>query len=68
LDGTLFKAIVNWTFFQDQTDQHCQDVISVHLDSIEDIDVPAIQGGVPRRGAAVSLELDYPDSPSACPL
>jgi len=66
MDGTVFKCVVNWSFFQDYENRHCQDLMSIHLDSVEDLPVPPLGKELPFKSAPLSLELDYPDSPTPC--
>jgi len=65
-DGTAFKCMCNFTVFQDEDNQACQEILSIHLDTVEDLNIPARKGPVPVTIPPLSLEIDYPESPHEC--
>eukprot|EP00475_Leptophrys_vorax_P038147 TRINITY_DN6674_c0_g1_i1.p1 TRINITY_DN6674_c0_g1~~TRINITY_DN6674_c0_g1_i1.p1 ORF type:complete len:393 (-),score=94.16 TRINITY_DN6674_c0_g1_i1:23-1201(-) len=68
MDGTVFKCITNWSMMLDaQNSTNMQDIIGIHLDSVEDLPhVAPVETPLPIRKPKISLELDYPESPNPC--
>eukprot|EP00475_Leptophrys_vorax_P001321 TRINITY_DN10706_c0_g1_i3.p2 TRINITY_DN10706_c0_g1~~TRINITY_DN10706_c0_g1_i3.p2 ORF type:complete len:185 (-),score=40.76 TRINITY_DN10706_c0_g1_i3:7-561(-) len=65
-DGTLFKCVVSWSMSFDDSNTNRQDLIQIHLDSIEDLHVEPLGERLPHKRPRISLELDYADSPPPC--
>jgi sulfatase maturation enzyme AslB (radical SAM superfamily) len=65
-DGTVFKCIVNWNMSFDNSNVQRQDLIQIHLDSVEDLPVEALETRLEFGKPKISFEIDYADSPPPC--
>jgi hypothetical protein len=67
LDGSVFKCITCWILAMDDGNTNFQMSIRFNLDTIEDLsDVALLDHSLPRIKPRISLELDYPESPTNC--
>jgi hypothetical protein len=67
LDGSVFKCVITMTVFINQQCMHMQEMVSILLDTVEDLShfVPPLDYPLPRTKPPMSLEVDYPESPKA---
>jgi hypothetical protein len=63
LDGSLFKCTLTLTVFVDPAGTHMQEMVSILLETVEDLTqlVPPLDKPLPKTKPPMSLEVDYPD-------
>lgn len=63
LDGTLFKCLFGFSLFRSDDNVMYQTICTIHLNTVQDIDLPSLERPLRHCKSPMSFELDYPNSP-----